>query len=85
MSITADQPSAPPAGLYEQPVLVIDPVMHAAPIWRADADAAARWAVTGSDDKTVRVWSLTDGALLDRGGWLDAMDRRRSARADLSV
>ena len=27
-------------------------------------DAAGRLAVTGSDDKTVRVWSLTDGKLL---------------------
>jgi WD40 repeat protein len=28
------------------------------------SDAAGRWAVTGSLDKTIRVWSLADGALL---------------------
>jgi WD40 repeat protein len=30
----------------------------------AAVDAEGRWAVTGSEDKTVRVWSLADGALL---------------------
>src|SRR3954447_13574032 len=38
--------------------------MHTAPIWRASADRDGNWAVTGSDDKTVRVWSLADGALV---------------------
>jgi WD40 repeat protein len=62
--MTGVTPSAPPPGLYVDPVLVIDPDMHTAKIWCADVDAEARWAVTGSDDKTVRVWSLDDGALL---------------------
>jgi hypothetical protein len=57
----AEQPPEP--GLYDRPVLVVDPGMHTAIIKRADADSAANWAVTGSDDKTVRVWSLTDGSL----------------------
>lgn len=52
------------AQLYEQPVLVIEPGMHTAPIWAVGVDAAGKLAVTGSDDKTVRVWSLTDGKLL---------------------
>jgi WD40 repeat protein len=52
------------ASLYAQPVLVIDPSMHTAPIRDVGADAAGRIAVTGSDDKTLRVWSLTNGALL---------------------
>ena len=52
------------AQLYEQPVLVIDPGMHTAPIKAVGVDAAGPLAVTGSDDKTVRVWSLTDGKLL---------------------
>jgi WD40 repeat protein len=52
------------AQLSEQPLLVIDPGMHTAPIKAVDVDAAGRLAVTGSDDKTVRVWSLTDGKLL---------------------
>ena len=52
------------AQLYEQPVLVVDPGMHTAPIKAVGVDAAGRLAVTGSCDKTVRVWSLTDGKLL---------------------
>ena len=52
------------AQLYEQPVLVIDPGMHTAPIISVSVDAAAQIAVTGGSDKTLRVWSLTDGALL---------------------
>ena len=34
----AEQPAAP--GLYDRPVLVVDPGMHTAPIWRTDADSA---------------------------------------------
>ena len=52
------------AQLSEQPMLVVDPGMHTAPIRAAAVDAAGRLAVTGSEDKTVRVWSLTDGKLL---------------------
>jgi WD40 repeat protein len=52
------------AQLYEQPVLVIEPGMHTTPIKTVGVDAAGKLAVTGSDDKTVRVWSLSDGKLL---------------------
>src|SRR6476620_7016464 len=52
------------AQLSEQPMLVVDPGMHTAPIIAVAVDAAGRLAVTGSHDKTVRVWSLTDGKLL---------------------
>jgi WD40 repeat protein len=52
------------AQLSEQPMLVVDPGMHTAPIRDVAVDAAGRLAVTGSDDKTVRVWSLADGKLL---------------------
>ena len=31
----------PPPGLYDRPVLVLDPGMHTAPIKRADVDAPA--------------------------------------------
>ena len=51
---TAEQPPAE-AALYDRPVLVVDPGMHTAIIRRAAADGAGNWAVTGSDDKTVRV------------------------------
>ncbi len=50
--------------LYDQPVLVVDPGMHTAPITSVAVDAAGCLAVTGSHDKTVRVWSLADGKLL---------------------
>jgi WD40 repeat protein len=38
--------------------------MHTAPIITVGVDAAGRLAATGSHDKTIRVWSLTDGKLL---------------------
>jgi WD40 repeat protein len=56
--------SAAMAQLSEQPMLVVDPGMHTAPIKSVAGDAAGHLAVTGSDDKTVRVWSLSDGRLL---------------------
>jgi WD40 repeat protein len=52
------------AQFSEQPMLVVDPGMHTGPIRAVAVDAAGRLAVTGSDDKTVRLWSLTDGKLL---------------------
>ncbi len=58
-----DAPQPPPEGLYDRPVLVLDPGMHTAMIGSADVDAVGRYAVTGSDDKTVRVWSVADGHL----------------------
>ncbi len=59
-----EQQAAPTSGLYDRPVLAIDPGMHTAIITRASADEAGNWAVTGSQDKTIRVWSLANGALL---------------------
>jgi WD40 repeat protein len=61
---TAVTNTAATAQLYDQPVLVVDPGMHTARLWSADADTVGRLGVTGSEDKTVRVWSLTDGKLL---------------------
>jgi len=53
-----------PPGYFDQPVLVIDPGRHTGLIGRADADAAGRFAVTASHDRTVRLWSVESGALL---------------------
>ncbi len=50
--------------LYDQPVLVVDPGMHTAQIRSLAVDAAGSLAVTGSWDKTVRLWSLADGELI---------------------
>ncbi len=54
---------AQPDELPSEPILRINGPGHIAPIRRIATDAAERFAVTASDDKTVRVWSLPDGAL----------------------
>src|SRR5215831_12939785 len=46
------------------PVLRLETGMHTAPIRRIDVDAKERYLVTGSYDKTVRVWDLATGRLL---------------------
>jgi WD40 repeat protein len=46
------------------PILRLETEMHTAMITRADVDAAERYLVTASHDKTVRVWSLAEGRLL---------------------
>jgi WD40 repeat protein len=38
--------------------------MHTAAIFQIGVDAANRYLVTGSEDKTVRVWELASGRLL---------------------
>ena len=60
-SLAADLPQA--GALYPERVLVVDPGMHTALVSSAAVDADGRWAVSGSYDKTIRVWSLADGAL----------------------
>lgn len=59
-----DPTNALSTGLYEQPVLTLDPAMHTAPIRRVDVDAAGTTAVTGSHDRTVRIWSARTDAWL---------------------
>jgi hypothetical protein len=51
-------------GLPTEPILRIETGQHGAQIRRIDTDAANRFAVTASDDKTARVWSLPEGQLL---------------------
>jgi Caspase domain len=48
----------------QDPVLRIETGMHVAPVKRIGVDKACRIAVTGSYDKTVRIWSLPDARLL---------------------
>ena len=64
MLLAAPALAQEPPGLFERPVLVLDPGLHTAPIIRADVDRGGSYAVTGSHDRTVRVWSVADGALL---------------------
>src|SRR5215472_12894468 len=46
------------------PILRLNTGGHTAPIWRVATDREGRYAVTASQDKTARVWSLPDGKLL---------------------
>jgi len=61
------EPASPPeqtSGLLQGPVLRLSTGMHTAPILRLSSDADQRYVVTGSPDKTVRVWELATGRLL---------------------
>jgi WD40 repeat protein len=60
-ALAPDQKSKDATDLYDRPVLAIDPSKHTASIWAQAVDAAGRYAVTGSDDRTVRIWSVADG------------------------
>jgi len=48
----------------KEPILRIDTGMHTAPIIRIGIDSAERYLVTGSDDKTIKVWELRTGRLI---------------------
>jgi WD40 repeat protein len=52
--------TVPPSG----PILKIEAGMHTALIRQIATDAQNRFLVTGSEDKTVRVWNIHDGRLL---------------------
>jgi hypothetical protein len=56
-------PAPPP----EAPILRIEPGMHIAPILRIGVDAGCRLMITGSDDKTVRLWQLPPDAAKKEG------------------
>jgi hypothetical protein len=49
----------------QQPQLIVDPGMHTAPIKHIGVDAACSLLATGSEDKTVRLWRLPQGKLLN--------------------
>jgi len=57
---TSPYASEPP----REPILRIETGMHSAVIKRIGIDAENRYLVTGSNDKTVRVWELSTGRLL---------------------
>jgi WD40 repeat protein len=48
----------------QDPMLRIETGMHVAPVRAIGVDLACRMAATGSDDKTLRIWSLPEGRLL---------------------
>lgn len=56
-----DSAEAPESDLHRRPVLALDPGFHTGQINRADIDAEGRVAVTGSHDRTVRVWDVESG------------------------
>ena len=62
VSLTS-QPAAAQTLPPQDPILRIDTGMHASRIWRIGVSADGRTLATGSDDKTVRIWSLPDGVL----------------------
>jgi WD40 repeat protein len=67
LALLASSPASAPAGeagLYDRPVLTVDPGMHTARITSADVSATGAYAVSGSDDKTVRLWDAPTGRLL---------------------
>lgn len=47
-----------------KPILRIETGMHTAAIRRISVDAENRYLITGSDDKTARVWELSTGRLI---------------------
>jgi WD40 repeat protein len=47
--------------LYDRPVLAVDPGMHTAEIVSLAVDRDVRFIVTGSADKTIRIWNAADG------------------------
>jgi WD40 repeat protein len=59
-SITIAQTGEP----SREPILRIETGMHTAQIRRIGVDAANRFLVTASEDKTLRVWELPSGRLL---------------------
>lgn len=58
--VTAVQAAEPTT----EPLLRLETGMHTAEVFRIATDRLGRWAVTGSDDKTARVWDVADARQL---------------------
>ncbi|WP_295458846.1 caspase family protein [uncultured Thiodictyon sp.] len=66
------QPAPADADAFPRaPQLRLEPGGHTARIVRTAVDAAGRWLVSGSDDKTVRVWRLAAGPAGEAPGTLE--------------
>jgi WD40 repeat protein len=52
------------AQIADTPLLRIDTGAHSAPLRAMDVDSQGRFAVTASEDKTARIWDLSNGQLL---------------------
>jgi WD40 repeat protein len=63
-ALAQDLGSKDATDLYDHPVLAIDPGMHTSAIQGLAIDRDGRFAVSGGDDGTVRVWSVADGRLV---------------------
>jgi WD40 repeat protein len=63
-ALAQDQGPKNRTDLYDRPVLAVDPGTHTAKLWSLAVDASGHFAVTGADDRTVRIWSVADGKLL---------------------
>ncbi len=50
--------------LYDRPVLTVDVGMHTVAVKSTASSRDGTFAVTGAEDKTIRVWSLANGELL---------------------
>lgn len=49
---------------YEDPILTLNTEMHTAKLWRIDTDAAGKYVLTCSNDKTAKLWNAETGKLL---------------------
>ena len=61
----------------EQPMLRVEAGAHTAPIQSISVDREERFLVTGSEDKTVRIWNASAGkelaVLLGHEGWVTSV------------